>query len=302
MEPINGLVAAVHTPLDERGAVQTSVVESQAEHLAAQPVVGVYVCGSTGESLSLSVNERRAVLEAWADARRTGQLLIAHVGANALDDCRELARHAAECGVDAVSAMHPTFARPRVVEDLVAFHARIAEAAEDRPYLLYDFAAMGGPGFPSSRVLREARTRIPNLSGVKFTAGDLHELQLTLDLAESHDLQVLFGHDELLLAGLALGCRGAIGSTYNYAAPLYAPLLEAFARGDLSEARALQRRSARLVETLLDFGVLRTGKALVEQLGIRVGPPKPPERRLDATELAEVMTRIAPLEIPGLGG
>ena len=302
MHQVTGLIAAVHTPLDEHGGFRPSVVQAQSEYLSSQPVVGVYVCGSTGESLSLSVPERKQVLEAWMTNRCEHQMVIAHVGANALEDCIELSAHAMECRVDAVSAMHPTFARPGRIEDLVAFHAKIAAAATDLPYFLYDFAAMGGPEFPSSAVLSEAHHRIPNLAGVKFTAGNLHELQLTLDVAESDGLQVLFGHDELLLAGLALGCRGAIGSTYNYAASLYAPILESFASGDVAQARALQRRSARLVETLLEFGVLRTGKALVEQLGIDVGPPKAPERGLDADELAEVMSRIAPLDIPGLGG
>ena len=69
MHQVTGLIAAVHTPLDEHGGFRPSVVQAQSEYLSSQPVVGVYVCGSTGESLSLSVPERKQVLEAWMTNR-----------------------------------------------------------------------------------------------------------------------------------------------------------------------------------------------------------------------------------------
>ena len=300
MKQLTGLVAAVYTPMDEHGAIQPEVVPAQAKWFAEQEIRGVYVCGSTGESLSLSVSERCRILDAWVGDGHRPELVIAHVGANAITDAVELATHATACKVDAVSAMQPTFARPRRVTDLVDHHARIAEAAGDRPYLLYDFPPAGGVRFPMSEVLAEASRRIPTLAGVKFTTGDLLQLQLTMDIATEHDLQVLFGHDEILLAGLTFGCRCAIGSTYNYAPSLYQSVLEAFDRGDLAAARAAQLRSAQLVEVLLEFGVLRTGKALFNSLGIPVGSPRGPEPALSIEEHDQVLARILHLNIPGL--
>lgn len=300
MKQLKGLVAAVYTPMDEHGAIRPEVVPAQAKWFAEQKIEGVYICGSTGESLSLSVSERCRILDAWVADGSRPELVIAHVGANAITDAVELATHATACNVDAVSAMQPTFARPRRVTDLVDHHARIAEAAGDRPYLLYDFPPAGGVRFPMSEVLAEASRRIPTLAGVKFTTGDLLQLQLTMEIALEHDLQVLFGHDEILLAGLTFGCRCAIGSTYNYAPSIYREVLEAFDRGDIASARAAQLRSAQLVEVLLEFGVLRTGKALFNRLGIPVGPPRGPEPVLTNEEMSRVMERIGRLDLPHL--
>lgn len=300
MKHLNGLIAAVYTPMDEQGAIQPEMVSAQARWFAEQRIKGVYICGSTGESLSLSVSERCRMLDAWVTDGHRPELVIAHVGANAITDAIELASHATTCEVDAVSAMQPTFARPRQVADLVDHHARIAEAAGDRPYLLYDFPPAGGARFPMSEVLAEASRRIPTLAGVKFTTGDLLQLQLTIDIAKQHDLQVLFGHDEILLAGLTFGCRCAIGSTYNHAPSLGREVLDGFERGEPAAARAAQLRLAKLVEVLLEFGVLRTGKALFNRLGIPVGPPRAPEPKLTSTEMSRVMARIEGLDLPHL--
>jgi len=92
---------------------------------------------------------------------------------------------------------------------------------------------------------------------------------------------VLFGRDELLLAGLAYGARGAVGSTYNYAAPLYLNMMDAFERGDLDEARRLADQSIAMVRTVVRLGELPAAKAILTHLGIDVGPPRPPLPPLD---------------------
>lgn len=299
---IRGPVPAVHTPLDPAGeSLRLEAIPIYVEHLRRQGAPAVYVCGSTGESLALDLDERRRVLDAWIEASGPDLPIIAHVGTNALPDSIELARHAANAGVAAISAMNPTFGRSRGTDELVDFHARIAEAGGDRPYLIYEIAAFGGVSFPASRVAEAASTRIPTFTGMKFTSGDLLELQLLLDLGRRHDLAVFFGCDEHLLAGLTLGCRAAIGSTYGYAPTPAQAVFEAFGRGDLPAARKAQLDIARLVGPLLDHGVLRTGKALLNRVGVPVGAPRRPESSLTVEELAEVLAAIAPLGLPGLG-
>ena len=112
---------------------------------------------------------------------------------------------------------------------------------------------------------------------------------------------MFFGSDEHLLAGLALGCRAAIGSTYGYAPMPARAVFDAFEAGDLDAARRAQRTIVRLVEPLLRHGVLRTGKALLDEVGVPIGPPRGPERGLDAAERAAVLEQLANLGIPGLG-
>ncbi len=306
LPPLTGPIAAVHTPLDSDGRVATGVVQRHAAHLRGAGVGAVYVCGSTGESLALTASERATMLEAWlaafaakGDVATGGAngLVLAHVGANALPEARELARHAGQSGAHAISAMHPTFGRARTLEAIVAHHARIAEMAPDTPYIVYELAGTGAPVFPASALVAEAARRIPTFAGIKYTSGDLLELGLALELAEAGGQQLFFGTDEHLLAGLALGCRAAIGSTYSYAPSLGRAVFDAFAAGDLPRARTAQRRLARLVRPLLRHGVLRTGKFLLETAGVPVGAPRSPETALDADERAAVLAEVMPLGI-----
>ena len=297
---IRGPVAAVHTPFDDKGRLSTEVIPAYAAHLRGSGIRTVYVCGSTGESLALSVAERRSTLEAWMSTSGEDLRVIAHVGSNALPDCLELARHADSIGVDGISAMNPTFGRAADVESLVDHHAQIAEAGGGRPYLIYEISAFGGVAFPASEVVATAIGRVPGFAGLKFTSSDLIQLQLSLELAATHGLQIFFGSDEQLLAGLVLGCTAAIGSTYGYAPEPAHAVFAAFERGDLNAARIAQRRIAKLVVPLLRHGVLRTGRTLLECAGIPIGPPRSPERRLDPTERATVLAELSPLGIRGL--
>ena len=297
---IRGPVAAVHTPFDDKGRLSTEVIPAYAAHLRGSGIRTVYVCGSTGESLALSVAERRSTLEAWMSTSGEDLRVIAHVGSNAIPDCLELARHADSIGVDGISAMNPTFGRAADVGGLIKHHAQIAEAGGGRPYLIYEISAFGGVAFPASEVVATAIGRVPGFAGLKFTSSDLIQLQLSLELAATHGLQIFFGSDEQLLAGLVLGCTAAIGSTYGYAPEPAHAVFAAFERGDLNAARIAQRRIAKLVVPLLRHGVLRTGRTLLECAGIPIGPPRSPERRLDPTERATVLAELAPLGIRGL--
>ena len=297
---IRGPVAAVHTPFDDKGRLSTEVIPAYAAHLRGSGIRTVYVCGSTGESLALSVAERRSTLEAWMSTSGEDLRVIAHVGSNAIPDCLELARHADSIGVDGISAMNPTFGRAADVGGLIKHHAQIAEAGGGRPYLIYEISAFGGVAFPASEVVATAIGRVPGFAGLKFTSSDLIQLQLSLELATEHNLQIFFGSDEQLLAGLVLGCTAAIGSTYGYAPEPAHAVFAAFERGDLNAARIAQRRIAKLVVPLLRHGVLRTGRTLLECAGIPIGPPRSPERRLDPTERATVLAELSPLGIRGL--
>lgn len=286
--------------MDALGAIRPEVIPAYAAHLRRTGATAVYVCGSTGESLALSVDERKRLLEAWMAEAGDDLVVIAHVGANALPDAVELAAHADAVGAPIVSAMNPTFGRSRSVGELVAWHAGLADAAGGRPYLIYEISAFGGVSFPASQVVEAAIGRVPGFAGLKFTSGDLMQLQLAIELGEANGLSMFFGSDEHLLAGLALGCRSAIGSTYGYAPGPAQAVFDAFERGDLDAARVAQRAIVRLVAPLLTHGVLRTGKALLEQVGVPIGPPRGPERGLDAAERSAVLEALAGLDIANL--
>ncbi len=293
MTPFRGLIAAAHTPLTADGELNLSVVPDLAGLLTEAGIAGVFVAGTTGESLSLSVGERKDLLAAWLEAAAgTGLRVIAQVGHTCRAEAAELAGHAATVGAAAVAAMAPVFFRPESVEDLIEFFVPVAAAADGLPFYFYDIPRLTGVELPTDEFLARGSERLPNLAGVKYTRSDLETFRRCLAL-ENGRFDMLFGTDEMLLSGLVLGARGAVGSTYNYAAPVYERVIAAFEQGDLASARTAQQQSVRLVEILMRYGVLRAGKAVMGLLGIDCGPPRSPIRPLTGEELTALYASLA---------
>lgn len=91
---------------------------------------------------------------------------------------------------------------------------------------------------------------------------------------------LLWGRDENWVAAMALGAKGAVGSTYNYAAPLYHRMTEAFQRGDLEQARRLQQQSIDMIGLLGKYGGISTGKAFMKVLGLDCGTFRLPVKNM----------------------
>lgn len=293
--PLTGLVAAVHTPFRSDGSLHLDVVEAQAAHLRAHGIDLAFVGGSTGEGHSLSLEERRALARRWVEvARGTALGVVVHVGANCLADSRVLAAQAEELGAVAISALAPSYFKPRDTDALVACCADVAAAAPRTPFYFYDIPALTGVSLSMPDFLERAEGRIPTLAGIKFTSPDLMAYQLCLRAGDGA-FDVPYGVDEWLLAALALGARGAVGSTYNFAAPLYQRMLRAFAASDLVTAREEQLRSVRLVRLLAGYGYMGAAKAVMTMLGVEVGPPRLPIPGLSTGQAAELRGRLESL-------
>lgn len=293
--PLTGLVAAVHTPFRADGSLRLDVVEAQAAHLQAQGISLAFVAGTTGEGPSLSLEERTALARRWLEvARGTGLGIVVHVGSSCLADARALATQAGETGALAVSAFAPSYFKPRDVEELVACCADVASAAPRTPFYFYDIPALTGVLLSMPAFLEQAVGRIPTLAGLKFTSPDLMAYQRCLRAGDGA-FDVPWGSDETLLAALALGARGAVGSTYNFAAPLYHRMLRAFAAGDLEAARAEQLRSVEVVRLLSAYGYMGAAKAVMTMLGVEVGPARLPNPSLSAAQAGELRGRLESL-------
>ena len=285
---LTGLVAAPHTPMKPDGSLNPALISAQCRLLLESGVRGAFICGTTGESLSLTVAERLALTEAWREAAGGKMPIVVHVGSNSLLDARSLAAHAAKCKVDAIAVMAPNFFKPSL-DDLIAFCAAIAESAPQTPLYYYDIPTMTNVPIATARFLEQGAKSIPTLHGIKFTNNDLMTLQECLALQE---FDIVFGYDELLLAGLTLGVKGAVGSTYNFAAPLYLRLMEAFERGDLPAARKAQLQSVRMIRILQEFGFSRASKAMMALIGVDCGPVRLPLRAMFEKEILELRRRL----------
>ncbi len=245
--------------------------------------------------MSLSTSERRQVAERWLHAAAGRLRIMVHVGHTSLPEAQALAQHAAQLGVDAIALIAPNFFKPQTVADLVDFCALVASAAPKLPFYYYEIPSMTGIHFPTAEFVRQAIARIPNFAGLKFSHSDLMSLQECLAVREGLDLY--YGQDEMLLAALALGVQGAVGSTYNFAAPVYQRVITAFQAGDLATARREQRKSVEMIRVLLDFGVVRTVKAILRLMGIDCGTVRPPLRPVSPEEMTAIYHRLRHLDI-----
>lgn len=289
---LTGLVAAAHTPFHNDGTLNLDVVEKQAGHLLSTGVRTVFIGGSTGESHSLSLDERRELAQRWTDVVRGTELsVVVHVGSNCLADARMLASQAERLGAVAISALSPSYFKPRSLDALIDSVADIAAAAPRTPFYFYDIPVLTGVNLSMPQFLAQAPSRIPTLAGLKFTNPDLMAYQLCLR-SDGGKWDIPWGTDEYLLAALALGAKGAVGSTYNFAAPIYLRLMKAFAAGDLPAAREEQFRSVRLIQILAGYGFMGAAKALMGILGVPVGPARLPNGNLTAQQHAALRTDL----------
>lgn len=293
--PLTELVAATYTPMHQDGTLAPEVVPAQAAFLAANGIRTVFITGTTGECHSLTFAERVAMLEAWASAGPAHKLaVIAHVGGNALDDTCALARRASALGLDATSALAPSYFKPDSTARLADWCAAVAAAAPDLPFYYYDIPSMTGVSFPADRLIAESLRRIPNFAGVKFTNPDLISYRRCLELAGDR-LDLPWGMDEALLGALATGARCGVGSTYHWAPRISFELRRAFERGDLAAAQRLQSLSIAMVDAVSQYGYLGATKALLTRLGLPLGPARQPLTNPSAEQADALWARLQAL-------
>ena len=289
---LNGLIAATHTPFKKDGSLNLDGVEKIAAHLLANKVEIAFIGGSTGESHSLNVDERMKLSKRWFEiAKGTRLKVVVHVGSNCLEDARALSRQGQELGALAISALTPSYFKPRNVDALVDCCSFIASAAPQTPFYYYDIPTMTGVNLPMPEFLERAGKSIPNLKGLKFTNVDFMSFQLCGQM-EGGRFEILWGVDEMLLPALSVGAHGAVGSTYNFAAPIYHRIMDAFKKFDFETARKEQLRSIRLVNILVKRGYMASAKAMMGMLGVDVGSPRLPNGSLKQDEFASLKSDL----------
>ena len=288
----HGLCPATHTPFHPDGTLNLAVVERQAGHLLARGIDRVFIGGTTGESVSLTLAERLALGDRWAEvARSSGIRVVVHAGAHCLKDAAELAAQAQRNRADAVSMIAPSYFKPRSLDDLVACCAQVAAAAPALPFYYYDIPALTGIQFPVDEFLTLAAARIPNLAGVKYSNPDLGTYLLGRQLdGGKYDLP--WGIDEYFLAALAMGARGGVGSTYNFVPGPLHRMLAAHPKGDLATCQLEQARLMQVIRIIARRGYLGCAKALMNHLGVPVGPARLPNSNPDPAALQAMLGEL----------
>ncbi len=284
---LEGLIAASYTPMHADGRLNLDQVGPMVEYLISRKMDGIYVCGSTGEGVSLTGSERKDVAKAYVDAVAGRVPVIIQVGHNSVFESRELAEHAQKIGADMISANSPSYFKPTCVESLVDCMAELTAGAPELPFYYYHIPALTGAPLNMVEFLEKGAEKIPTLVGIKFSDLKVFEYQDCLQYQDGK-YDILWGCDEMMLSALAVGCKGSVGSTFNIAPALYRNVISAYEAGDMETAAKNQYRSVQLVKVVLRHAPLHTSmKAILKIIGLDCGPVRVPQAALEdgVTEL-----------------
>ena len=264
---LRGLHAALMTPYDSDGEIDFADLRRLVNFVIGQGVDGLYVGGSTGEALLHTQDERQRVFEVVAEENNGRVVLLGQVGAMATRECRALAKSCKALGYEAVSAIPPIYFNHSKA-NIRRYYQDIVEAADGVPLVVYNVPAMSGVNFTLEDLA--GLLEIPGVIGVKQTAKDMYQMEQLHRLYP--ELLLLNGYDEMLLAGLASGANGGIGSTYNIMAGRYIAMRQMFEAGDMAGALDMQGRCNRVIDALIAPGVFPALKYVLYRMGILQTP------------------------------
>jgi len=293
---LHGLIAAPFTPMNNDGSLNLPLIPAYYHFLKANGVKGAFICGSTGEGVSLTTAEKQQVAAAWAETTAGDDdfKVMMLVGGTSIKECTELALFAEKAGLYAVSFTAPFYFKPPTVRYLADCCEAIASKVPSLPFYYYHIPVLNRVDFAMTDLLKEVDGRIQNFAGVKYTHEDFMDFLSCLHFAEGK-YDMLWGRDENMLPALSLGAQGAVGSTFNYAAPLYHNLVQAFEDGQLEKAQALQQTSIDMIRLLGKYGGIATGKAYMKMVGLDCGEFRLPVRNMNQEEFKNFHTEVESL-------
>jgi N-acetylneuraminate lyase len=282
---LKGLIAAPFTPMDADGNLNLSVIADYYLFLKHNGVSGAFICGTTGEGVSLTLEEKKAVCNTWSKAISQDEdfKVILFVGGTCIEDCKELAVYARDQGLYAISFTPPFYFKPTNIDILTDCCKEIADAVPEMPFYFYHIPSLTGVDFPMIDLLKNVDGKISNFQGIKYTAENFMDFLSCLHF-QNRKYDMLWGRDENLLSSLVLGCNGAVGSTYNYAAPLYFEIINAFKSNDLAKAQRLQQKSIDMISLLGKYGGIATGKSYMKIVGLDCGEFRLPVKNMTERE------------------
>lgn len=269
-----GVFPALYACYDDSGAVSPARTRALARYLAGKGVQGLYVGGSSGECIYLSVSERMQTLESVMEAVGGALPVIAHVACNNTQDSCALAAHAQSLGVDAIAAIPPIYFHlpPYAVAQ---YWNDISQAAPDTDFLLYNIPQLAGTSLtlPLLRTMR----RNPRVIGVKNSSLPVQDIQLWRDEG-GPDFVVMNGPDEQFLAGLAMGATGGIGGTYGVMPELFVQIFRCFQAGRMGRAREIQNTICHIIYAMSAArgDLYAVVKEILRRRGVEIGSVRRP--------------------------
>lgn len=290
LDKYKGIIPAFYACYDSNGNVSAEATKKLVEHLIEKGVAGLYVGGSSGECIYLSVEERKQILEAVMEVAKGRITIIAHVACNNTQDSCELARHAESLGVDAIAAIPPIYFR--LPEKAIAkYWNDISAAAPNTDFVIYNIPQLAGVALTLS--LFDEMLKNPKVIGVKNSSMPIQDIQMFKRQAklDGREIVVFNGPDEQFAGGRIIGADGGIGGTYGVMPELFVKLDQLVREGDVANAGKLQDDIDEVIYTMCSTkgNMYATAKAAIKKMyGLELGGVRAPLLNLEEGDEAIV--------------
>lgn len=265
------IFSALITPMSEDESLNEQALRQLVRLQLTEGGEGFYCCGSSGEGLLLSLDERKRVLEIVLDEAAGKVPVISHIGTIRTRDVVELAKHAEGAGAAAVSMIPPYYYK-FTADEIRAYYEEVIASVPQLGVIIYNIPQFTGVEFSKSNA-HELLSN-PGIIGIKHTSNNLYSMERMH--TEYPDKVIFNGFDEQFLGALSMGASATIGTTVNLFAPQFCKLRDRFYSGDLTGAYALQTQINYRVEVMCRYGVFNAVKYMESLRGIDCGRCRAP--------------------------
>ncbi|MDV4152113.1 dihydrodipicolinate synthase family protein [Clostridium sp. AL.422] len=274
LEKYKGIIPAFYACYDDEGKISPERTQMFTQYLIGKGIKGLYVCGSSGECIYQSKEERKLILENVMKVAKGKITIIAHVGCNNTSDSMELAKHAESLEVDAIASIPPIyFHLPDYA--IAEYWNDISNSAPKTDFIIYNIPQLAGVSLGMN--LYKEMLKNPRVIGVKNSSMPVLDIQMFKDV--SGDNSVVFnGPDEQFVAGRIIGADGGIGGTYAVMPELFIAADKALSEGDFKKAQEIQYKISRIIYEMCSchghlYGVI---KEILRGRGVDIGGVRKP--------------------------
>ena len=273
MAIFKGAGVAIITPMHEDGSVNYEKLEEILEFQIANSTDAVIICGTTGESSTMTHGEHLKTIKFAVDKVAKRVPVIAGTGSNCTETAIMMSKEAASYGVDALLVVTPYYNKA-TQKGLVAHYTAIANAVPETPIIMYNVPSRTGCNLQPATVAALVKN-VKNIVGIKAASGDLSQIAKMMSMA-GEDLELYSGNDDQILPIMSLGGLGVISVLSNVAPKQTHDIVMKFMEGDTREAARLQLEAIPLINALFCEVNPIPVKTAMNMMGMEVGPLRMP--------------------------
>lgn len=291
MKKLFGVTVAMVTPFTKDNMVDYRSIEQLTNMLIEKGVDCLYPCGTTGEMLRLSLEERKKIAEIVIKTAAGRVTVFIHCGAMNQEETIALIQHAEKVGADGAGVVTPVFFRVNDRE-IETYYVTIASSVgRNFPVYLYNIPQLAVNDIKADVAARIA-ARCPNVVGIKYSFNDINR---TVDYLKINDFSVLHGCSRLFTSLLALGCDGIVTGVGGVFPEPFVAAYKAYNENNLAKAQELQKICVKYSDILSGISDMSYFKEALKMRGIDAGFVRKPQLDIPENEIIELKAKLETL-------